>query len=157
VYGPLSGEARYLISREEDWQGLGALQRVTPVCLTVPHGPVQPVCVVGQRVVWDGEPCVEARALEPALHRFAAAAGLSFVELALAPSAGVMCVIAVEPYPHWEHFSERCRREIVDAIAKLLTTDDGGAARQGAEAWRKAHVVSSTHGQAKPRPQSSLA
>jgi hypothetical protein len=134
IYGPLSGEARYLISREEDWQGLAALQRVTPVCLTAPHGLVQPACVVGERIVWEGEPCRDVAALEPALRRFVAAAGLNFVEVTLALSAGVMCVIAVEPHPRWQHFSDVCRRQIVEQIVNLLTADTGEVARPLTEA-----------------------
>jgi hypothetical protein len=123
VYGPLTSEVRYLVTNEEDWNGLAALQRVTPVCLAVPHGKVQLVCVVGEHVVWEGEPCPETILLEPALRRFAAVAGLAFVELALAPTSEGMCVVAVEPHPRFEHFGDASRQQIVEKIVCLLTAE----------------------------------
>ena len=125
VFGPLSGQARYLVTREEEWGGLASLQRVTPVCLAVPHGEPQLVCVIGDQVVWEGEPPLEAVLLEPALRRFADAAGLSVVELALAPTATGMCVIAVEPSPRFEHFGDIAREQIVEEIVGLLTARAG--------------------------------
>lgn len=127
VYGPISSAVRYLISSEEEWTGLATLQRVSPVCLAVPHGKTQLVCVVGERVIWDDEPSPDALRLEPALCRFAAAAGLAFVELVLAPIDERMCVVIVEPHPKLEHFSRASQQEMVEAIVGLLTTDAGGS------------------------------
>jgi hypothetical protein len=76
-------------------------------------------------VVWEGEPPLEAVLLEPALRRFADAAGLSVVELALAPTATGMCVIAVEPSPRFEHFGDIAREQIVEEIVGLLTARAG--------------------------------
>ena len=76
VYGPLTSDVRYLVSREEDWNGLAALQRVAPVCLSVPHGEARSVCVVGERVIWDGESVPDSVSWEPRLRRFATAVGL---------------------------------------------------------------------------------
>ena len=67
VYGPLNSDARYLLTEERDWNGLAALEDCAPVCLTYPHGPVQFVCVVGDRVVWEGEPSREATAAPMAI------------------------------------------------------------------------------------------
>lgn len=123
VYGPISNSVRYLISKEEEWIGLASLQRVSPVCLAVPHGKTQLVCVVGERLIWDDEPSADALVLAPALRRFAAAAGLAFVELALAPTDDGMCVVIVEPQPQLEHFRAVSQQEMVDAIVSLLTTE----------------------------------
>jgi hypothetical protein len=123
VYGPISSAVRYLISTDEEWTGLAALQRVSPVCLAVPHGKTQLVCVVGERVIWDDEPSPDTLLLAPSLRRFAAAAGLAFVELALAPTDEGMCVVIVEPHPRLEHFSPACQQEIVDEIVRLLTSE----------------------------------
>jgi hypothetical protein len=125
VYGPLSREVRYLITEDEDWNGLAAMQRCTPVCLTYPHGAAQFVCVVGQETVWEGEPPPEATRLEPALHSFADAAGLVFVQLALARTSQGMCVIRVEPHPYLDHFGDRAQQQIVDGLVNLLTADSG--------------------------------
>ncbi len=125
VYAPISGEVRYLVTREEEWAGLAALQRVSPVCLAVPHGKTQLFCVVGEHVIWEGEPCPDALRLEPSLLRFATAAGLNFVELALAPTPEGMCVVVVEPHPRLEHFSPASQQEMVEEIVRLLTSEGG--------------------------------
>lgn len=125
VYGPLTSAARYLVTSSEDWDGLTAMQGYTPVCLAYPHGAAQLVCVVGQQVVWEGEPSAEMAHLEPALRRFAGAAGLAFVELALAPTAAGIGVIAVEPQPHFERFGQAARQQIVAGLVQLLTAEAG--------------------------------
>lgn len=123
VYAPFTSEARYLVTSEEDWRGLVALQRVTPVCLSAPHGEAQTVCVVGDHVVWDGEPSPESVRLEPGLRSFARAAGLAFVDLTLAPTSKGVCVVAVDTHPRLELFGDAARTEIVDGIVQLLTTE----------------------------------
>jgi hypothetical protein len=125
VYGPLTSDARYLVAGEEDWSGLAAMQRYAPACLTYPHGAAQLVCVVGEWVVWEGEPSSEAALLEPALRRFARAAGLAFVELALAPASNGLCTISVEPHPHVERFGDAARQQIVEGIVQLHTAEAG--------------------------------
>ncbi len=135
VYGPLTSDARYLVSSEEDWSGLAAMQSRAPICLNYPHGAAQSVCVVGERVVWEGEPSSEAALLEPALRRFALAAGLAFVELALAPASNGIRVIAVEPYPRFERFGDAARRQIVDGIVHTLTAEAGHSRDEPARAF----------------------
>jgi len=121
VYGPLTSDARYLVSGDDDWSGLAAMQRYAPVCLASPYGAAQLVCVVGEQVVWEGEPSPDAILLEPALRRFAAAAGLAFVELALASTSEGMCVTNVEPRPRFERFGDGAQQQIVEGLAHLLT------------------------------------
>jgi hypothetical protein len=121
VYGPLTSPVRYLVSSEEDWAGLSALQRVTPVSLAAPHGQPRPVCVVGERVVWNDGPSEEERRLERPLRAFARAAGLAFLELHLAPTSDGICVVAVETRPRVENFGEATREDIVDGLMQLLT------------------------------------
>jgi len=123
VYGPLTSDARYLISDDGDWAGLAALQESTPISLTCPHGEARLACVVGEQVVWEGEPNPEMTDLEPALVRFAEAAGLAFVELALAPTPNGICVIRVEPHANLEHFGEAARQRIAEGIVDLLTAE----------------------------------
>lgn len=123
VYGPLTSSVRYLLAGDEEWDGLVALQNRAPVCLAAPHGAAQFLCLVGGTAVWEGVPSAKAAVLAPALLRFAAAAGLAFVEIALAPVAGDICVIAVEPYPNLGHFENATQRKIVETIADLLTAE----------------------------------
>jgi len=125
VYGPLTRDSRYLITDNKDWDGLAAMQRQMPVCLTYPHEAVQFVCLVGQQVVWEGEPPPEAIELEPALQSFAAAAGLTFLELAFARTSQGICVVTVEPHPYVDHFGDRAQRQIVDGVVNLLTAEAG--------------------------------
>jgi hypothetical protein len=120
VYSPLTSAARYLVAGARDWDGLAALQGHAPVCLARPHGEAQVVCVAGERVIWEGEAPPEAGALAPRLRRFAAAAGLDFVQLALAPAAEALCVVAVEPQPQLERFSPAARQQIVEGIVERL-------------------------------------
>lgn len=131
VYGPLTGDTRYLVGGEDEWRGLAAMQRHAPVALTRPHGRPRLVCVVGRRVVWDREPSRAARALEPALRRFAAASGLDFVELAFADNARGMAVIAVETFPVFEHFADATRARIVAGLVALLTVPAAGGRARG--------------------------
>jgi len=122
VYGPLTSDARYLVTSDQDWNGVAAMQRYAPICLTHPHGAAQLVCVVGERVVWEGEPPPDMIPFEPALRRFAAAAGLTFVELAFASdSDGRSGVVAVEPHPNFERFGDIARERIVEEIIHFMT------------------------------------
>lgn len=121
VYGPLTSSARYLVADADGWGGLATLQRYVPVHLAPPHGGPQLACVVGDRVVWAGPQSAEAASLEPALRRFADAAALPFCEVALAPVAGRLCVVAVEPVPRLERFGDTSQREIVAGLVELLT------------------------------------
>jgi hypothetical protein len=129
VYGPLTGNVRYLVTSDQDWSGLAAMQRYAPVCLASPSGAVQLVCVVGEQVVWEGEPSPEVAHFEPALRRFAVAAGLAFVELAFAPTSEGMCVVVVEPHPHFDRFGDAARQQIVEGLVQLLTAEVGYAAQ----------------------------
>ena len=130
VYGPLSSDVKYLVAQDKDWQGLAAMQQIAPVSLTYPHGAAQFVCVAGERVVWEGERSPRLADLEPALRQFARAAGLGFVELAFAPVAGDMCVIAVEPHPYLGHFGVSARQQIVNGIVEILIMEQNEDRRQ---------------------------
>ncbi|MGH7624495.1 MAG: hypothetical protein ACREOJ_04150, partial [Gemmatimonadaceae bacterium] len=128
VYGPLTSEVRYAVTNEEEWNGLAALQRHAPVCLSCPHGAVRTACVVGDTVVWEDDPPPEMARLEPALRRFAGAAGLDFVQLALAPAPDEDAVVDIQTRPRFEFFGNAARRRVVAAIVRILT---GAASRNG--------------------------
>ncbi len=121
VYGPLTSPVRYLLTDDADWSRLAGMQRCAPVSLAAPHSTVHSGCVVGDTVVWDGSTPAEMRALEPGLRRFAAAAGLAFVEVVLAATAEGPSVVAVEPYPRFERFGDAARDGIVEGLVRLLT------------------------------------
>jgi hypothetical protein len=123
VYTPLTEAAGYLLADDESWERLAALQARTPVCLAEPHGATTLACIVGDAVIWDRAPPREAVGLEPALLRFAAAAHLAFVEIALAPVRHGLAVVLVETRPRLEHFGLAARACILDALAALLTSE----------------------------------
>ena len=129
IYGPLTSYSRYLIASDKDWNRLVAMQPYAPVSLVYPHGPVQLVCVVGEQVVWEGEPSPDMVQLEPCLRRFSMAADLSFVELAFASTFKGIFVIAVEPHPHFERFGKDARKQIVEGIVHLLTAKVGSPSK----------------------------
>ena len=140
VYGPLTRDLRYLVMDDKDWGGLAAMQRCAPVCLTAPHENVQFVCVVGEQIVWAGEPEADVVQLEPGLRNFAVAAGLTFVELALARTVHGTCVIAVEPYPHFDHFGFRAQQQIVVELVKMLTSDAGSGCNRALRSFQRSGV-----------------
>jgi hypothetical protein len=121
VCGALTSDARYLVSNDDDWTDVAAVQRISPVYLLAPHSETRCVCVVGGRVVWEERPSPQLAALEPALLSFAVAAGLSFVEFTLAASSGRVCVVAVESRPLLDRVGAAARTVIAAEIAQLLT------------------------------------
>jgi|GEM_PF-670689 hypothetical protein len=120
VYEPLTSPARYLVTSDDEWERLETMQGYAPACLPYPYGDVQCLCVIGDQVVWQGSPVAEAARLEPALIRFASAAGLAFVELTLAPGSKGLCVVALEPFPRHDHFDDATRQRIAALLADLL-------------------------------------
>jgi hypothetical protein len=120
VYAPLTSEATYLVATDAAWQGLADLQERSPVRLSEPHGPTSPACIVGGQIFWDYDPPPETRALEPHLGGLAAATGLDFLEVVIAPLRGGLGVVMVEPMPVLEHFAAATRNRILDALTALL-------------------------------------
>lgn len=123
VYSPLTAPAGYLLADDDAWDGVAALQVRAPVCLTEPHGATTLACMVGNAVIWDCAVPPEAVALEPALLRFAAAAHLSFVEVAVAPIRGGLAVVAVDSLPRLERYASPARACILDALVTILTME----------------------------------
>jgi hypothetical protein len=126
VYTPLTGESGYLVATDAAWDGLATLQERAPVCLSEPHGAAQPACVVGGQVFWDDEPTPGTRALEPGLHRLAAATGLDLLEVVVAPLRGGPGVVRVDPMPVLEHFTAAVGARILDALTALLVPVGAG-------------------------------
>jgi hypothetical protein len=123
VYAPLTAPGGYLLANDDAWGRLAALQARAPVCLSEPHGAATLACIVGNAVIWDRAPPPDAVALEPGLSRFAAAAHLAFVEIALAPVRRGLAVVQVDTLPRLEHFELPARARILDALVALLTTE----------------------------------
>jgi hypothetical protein len=123
VYAPLTAPAGYLLADDDVWERLADLQVQAPVCLTEPHGAATLACIVGNAVIWDRALPPGAAALEAGLSRFAAAAHLAFVEVALAPVRRGLAVVLVDTLPRLEHFSLPARARILDALVALLTAE----------------------------------
>ncbi|HEY7026806.1 MAG TPA: hypothetical protein VH438_04325 [Gemmatimonadales bacterium] len=120
VYEPLTSPARYLVTSDDEWGRLEVMQGYAPACFPYPYGDVHCLCVVGDHVVWQDYPGVEAARLEPALIRFSAATGLAFVELTLAPGSSGLCVVGVEPFPRYDHFDDVTQQRIAGRLAQML-------------------------------------
>ena len=121
VYTPLTNSSSYLLADDDAWARLASLQAHIPVCLSQAHGQATLACVVGDEVIWNGAPPLQAPALEPSLRRFAAAAALTFVEIAVAPVRGEPAVVLVEPRPRLERYRGAARKQIVAALVAALT------------------------------------
>jgi len=120
VYAPLTGGTGYLLATDAAWDGLAEVQNRAPVRLSEPHGPAHAACIVGGEVFWDDDAPAECRVLAARLRRFAAAAKLDFVEVAIAPVRAGFGVVMVEPMPVLEHFAAPTRDRILDALTALL-------------------------------------
>jgi hypothetical protein len=123
VFTPLTNGSSYLLADDDAWRRLAFVQAHVPVCLTQAHGPAALACVVGDDVIWNDVSPPGAPAIETALRRFATAAALTFVEIAIAPVNGEPVVVLVEPRPRLERYGERARVRIVAALVAALTRD----------------------------------
>jgi hypothetical protein len=121
VYTSLTNASSYLLADDDAWKRLESLQTHIPVCLTEAHGPASLACVIGEHVIWNGVPPSQAPAIEASLRRFAAAAALTFVEIAIAPVRGEPVVVLVDPRPRLERYGEQARTRIVAALVAALT------------------------------------
>lgn len=126
VYTPLTARAGYLLADDQAWDRLTALQERAPVCLTEPHGATTLACIVGNEVIWDCTMPSEAVALEGGLLRFAAAAHLALVEVAVAPVRGGLAVVLVDTLPRLERFTPSAQACILDALVALFTKERPG-------------------------------
>jgi hypothetical protein len=128
VYAPLTSDARYLVSSEQEWRGLLSMQSCAPTCITYPHGSASVACVVGQRVIWEGEPASGATLVEPALQRFMAKIGLSLAVFAFASTGAGLSAVAVETRPNLRHFGDATQQVIIEGVVDLLTLKERVAA-----------------------------
>jgi hypothetical protein len=122
VYSALTSDVQYLVTNNEEWNGLRLMQERTPVCMTSPHDAAEFVSVIGNRVVWNNVSSLQECIPESSLIAFAKKAGLAFVELAFANTHNGPCVIAIDPYPKFEHFNNTAVYEITEHIVALLTS-----------------------------------
>jgi len=122
VYNLLTTELSYLVTEPEEWNGITRMQQHSPVCFSHPHGQPLFVCVVGDNVIWNDGPSANGQKIEPLLCAFAKNAGLLIVEIVLASGADGFEVIAVDPYPKWNHFNLKASQQIMKNIITLLTT-----------------------------------
>ncbi|HKA21077.1 MAG TPA: hypothetical protein VKN18_22540 [Blastocatellia bacterium] len=121
VYSPFSSVDRYLVDGDSDWNGLAALAACAPVCLAVPHGETKRACLIGDQVVWDGEPPEEANRIASALIQFAAFAELNFVEFATSESSDGVSIVGVNPIPSIELFSDGSQQMIAQCALNIFT------------------------------------
>jgi len=130
VYSPLTNSSSYLLADDDAWSRLTSVQAHVPVCLTEAHGPAALACVVGDEVIWNDAPPPDAPLIEAALRRFATAAALIFVEIAIAPVREEPAVVLVEPRPRLERYNEPARTRIIAALVAALTRDAAADAKR---------------------------
>lgn len=123
VYAPLTAAARYRLGCDNDWNKLAIMQTLGPVHLTLTSMDLRLACVVGSRVVWDGNTPPDAEVLEPAFTHFSALVGLTFVEIFTSSAVDGTRVAAVNPYPCLEDFGQAAQHEIVAELVRLLTAN----------------------------------
>jgi len=123
VFTPMLGDSHFQVQTDAEWNGVLRVANHTPIQLEEAHGETLIACVVGESVVWEGDVPEHARATEPALIRFAQAAGLSFVQIAVAEQSqeAGYAVVEVEPYANFARFGIKAQKLIVDALVDLLT------------------------------------
>lgn len=117
---PLTSDASWIIT-ERDWPGLARLQEFAPICLTEAHGATWPACVIGDQVIWDGDPPAAVVALAPQLLRFADLCRLSWFEAVIASVRRGLGVTMIATFVQFDHFQDAARERILDALANILT------------------------------------
>jgi hypothetical protein len=129
VFTPMLDNSHFQVQTDAEWNGVLRVANHTPIQLEEAHGEPLIACVVGESVVWEGDVPEHARAMEPALIRFAQAAGLSFVQIAVAEQSqeAGYAVVDVEPYANFARFGIKAQKLIVDALVDLLAGVRGNA------------------------------
>lgn len=145
LFAPFTAEARYRLDCDERWDQLAAMPRLGPIHLTRAPAAWHSACVVGSRVVWEGTRPAGADGMEPALTRFSAMAGLSFIEATVSLTGDGLRIAALYPYPRVAHFGQLARSEIVAGLVEQL---NAGSAlhKKGPVAEPKRRGVSSSNG-----------
>lgn len=137
VYGPLTSRARYLVSEENEWAGLEAMQLSTPVALSPPQSAGVSVCLVGDELFWSDKPYYVAVDLETNLRQLADEMGLQFVEFTMATAAEDVRVESVEPFARLENYPPHLQERIVEALCVLLTGEGSSSHASDAQfVWR---------------------
>ncbi len=129
VFTPMLGDSHFQVQTDAEWNGVLRVANHTPIQLEEPHGAPLLACVVGDCVVWEGDAPEHARTMERALIRFAKAAGMSFVQIAVAEQGqGAGYAVAdVEPYANFARFGIKAQKLIVDGLVDLLTGANSNA------------------------------
>jgi hypothetical protein len=128
VLSSLLGGSHLRVATEAEWSSVLKVARHAPVSLKEPHGELQLACLVGQRVIWNGPSPKDAPQLEECILRFASAAELDFVQIALAPvldEARGLAVVGVEVRVQLHLFDRNAQEAIVDAVVESLTGIEG--------------------------------
>lgn len=130
VYNLLGSSASFLVASKAEWSNLAGLMQHTHAHLTRPHGPVICACVLGKEIVWTERPR-SADEQEAQLIRFAKTCGSSFIEVVFVEGNDGLEVIAVDPFPVWNHFSPDQTRTITTLLYALLKEPEELAYRRG--------------------------
>jgi hypothetical protein len=133
VLAPISTHTHFALHTDAEWEGVLRLAGHSTVALQQAHGETQLACVIGDTVVWNsrhGAASAQMQSLDASLLRFAHAAGLNFVQIAVAEQAQPLygdlacAVVSVDTHPEFTLFEETRQHEITQALTDLLTSEE---------------------------------
>jgi hypothetical protein len=129
AYSPLTGGGVRHLAGPAEAEQLARLVQLTPLHLTPPHLGAWRACLIGGRVVWDDGTPAEAQAHDGRLQSFASAAGISFVELIIAPLGSTgqngPRTVDVQPLVRFTLFGTKAQSAIAVALADALLAAAG--------------------------------
>ena len=119
-YAPFCDFRTYRIAREKDWDGMKKMAAICPVNLVSISAPVYSACVIGGEVFWNEAALGVHADTDGRLRQLAALAGLDLLKARFTFGEDDLRILAVEPFPDLEGFSEEAIRKIAEALVKLL-------------------------------------
>lgn len=124
TYAPLTSAARYPVAEDHDWEELGKVMAVVPVCLAEPcMDASRYACLVGNEVVWDGRADpggAEQDVFADGLRRLAAMLRLDVVQIEIRlGQRGLRCT-GVDLYPHIASYGGQRQEALVAGVVAVL-------------------------------------
>ena len=124
TYAPLTSAARYPVATDHDWEELGKVMAVVPVCLVEPcSDAAHYACLIGNEVVWDGRAdpgAAEREVFQHGLRRLAAMLRLDFVQIEVRAGHTGLCCTGVDFYPHLASYAPQRQEALIAGVVAVL-------------------------------------